>query len=243
MRVDQKIRQQMLLSTLRTLGPTKASVLCRHLDIAQPTLSRLLGGLQDQVLAQGRGRATRYVAIRSLWDGLPVPLPVYEVRPPPHRPRHLVDLWPVHPRGYLVRATNESVGQFFDDLPWFLDGLRPAGFLGRLLAKRHPEAGLPDDIRLWSGDQSLMFAALWGFDFPGAFLVGDVAFHGFLSRALELADVIDEAEAPKRYPEIARDVLAFGAAGSSAAGEQPKFLATLRRNGALTPVLVNSGGW
>jgi hypothetical protein len=80
--------------------------------------------------------------------------------------------------------------------------------------------------------------AHWGSDLPGSFILGNGAYQKFLCQSQEPTDVIHDADVLTRYPDIAKDVLSFGLAGSSAAGEQPKFLATLSRGAALTPVLV-----
>lgn len=42
----------------------------------------------------------------------------------------------------------------------------------------------------------------------------------------------------QRYPQLAAEVMGLGVPGSSAAGEQPKFLCGVRRGAELTPVLV-----
>lgn len=48
-----------------------------------------------------------------------------------------------------------GVNAVYDDLPWFLFDLRPSGFLGRFVPMRHPELGLPVDIRAWSAEHLL----------------------------------------------------------------------------------------
>lgn len=234
---EQNERSRQLLDVLTRSGPMAAPDLCRQLGISQAGLSRLVRSLPDQVLVAGKARSTRYAAARRLFD-VPVPVPVYEVRSGSESPRHFVDLWPIHPRGYCVRWVDENRATFYEDLPWFLDGLRPSGFLGRLLARRQGGLGFPEDVRLWSGDQVLVFVFRSGADLVGAFVVGDGAYQRFLSHASAPVDVVDSGEKELRYLEIARDVLSFGNAGSSAAGEHPKFLATLRSGGQLTPVLV-----
>jgi len=108
---------------------------------------------------------------------------------------------------------------FYPDLPWFLNDLRPAGFLGRLIPRLHPE--LPRDITLWTGDQALAYLVRHGSDAMGAFVLGEHA----VDRVAVPGIPIALAARSERYPQLAEEVLSHGLVGSSAAGEQPKFLA------------------
>lgn len=228
--------RERLLALLARLGPVPASRLAAELGISQPTFSRLAASVRGQVLAFGKSRATRYALAREVPD-VRQPIPVYEVRPRGERLRRVGELRAVGTRGFHV-GLDDGSGQFFDDLPWFLQTARPSGFLGRLVPRRNPELGLPPDILLWSGDHAVRFACRLGWDLPGAFILGDEACARFLAEAGHPTNVVDAAERSARYPAIAADLLSFGAAGSSAAGEQPKFLATRREGDRLTPVLV-----
>jgi hypothetical protein len=226
-----------LLAVLSRSGPSGSAELCRTLGVSQPTFSRAMASARKDVLVAGRGRNTRYAARRGVAD-VPAPIPVYELRPPGEAPRRLASLHPVAPAGFFVEFAGDGTGAFHPDLPWFLFDLRPSGFLGRLVPRRHPELGLPPDVRLWSGDHVLRFLTRHGWDQPGAFVLGDEAYRTLLARVESPADAIPASERAARYPEIAADVLAFGDAGSSAAGEQPKFLATRISGDDRVPVLV-----
>lgn len=225
------------LSALLTRnGPSSAAELTRELGISQPTFSRLVKSLHGQVRTLGRGRATRYFAPREIPD-VHQPVSIYEARPRGDRLRRFGEMRATGERGFVVTFADGS-WQFFVDLPWFLQDARPSGFLGRLMPKRHPELGLPPDIRLWSGDHVLRFSTRVGWDLPGAFIIGDDACNRFLEQVERPSHLIDAAQRLARYPAIARDLLSFGPGGSSAAGEQPKFLATRQDADRLTPVLV-----
>lgn len=226
-----------ILETLARTGPAGSAELCVRLGVSQPTFSRRVRAAGDQLLVTGRGRATRYAIPRPI-EGVAAPIPVYEVRPPPELPVHLLDLHPVAPDGFLAIDRIGSAAQPFADLPWFLDGLRPAGFLGRLIPRRHPDLRLPADIRVWSAAQVLRYATRHGWDLPGALIVGADAYGRYLEQIDHPQNEVDEGEADRVYPQVAEDLLSLGGAGSSAAGEQPKFLATRRSGDVLVPVLV-----
>lgn len=217
-------------------GPLRAAEAREHLGVSQSTFSRTVAGSRGRILQVGRARATHYAARRSV-EGLAETVPVYEVGPPGVPPRRLSTLHPVLPRGWL--AEGPGIGPaWFDDLPWFLYDIAPAGFLGRLVPRRHPDLGLPADILLWSADHVLRWASRYGWDLPGALVVGEEAFRQFVEHTATPPDPVAAADRERVYGELAADVLSHGVPGSSAAGEQPKFLATRSQGEALVPVLV-----
>lgn len=233
--VDYEALGHRLIAHLRTDPGAGSPELCSLLGVSQPTFSRLVGRLPDAVLAVGRARATRYFARREVL-GLPPGLPLYDVTPD-GVPRRFGVLEPVHPSGYWFASDVDGLpSRHYEDLPWFMHDLRPMGFLGRLVPRRHPEFATLADVRAWSGDDALRYLSRYGFNHIGALLVGDASFQGFLAWVTRPPDAIAAEARHERYPALAADVLAAGAPGSSAAGEQPKFLAT--RLPGPTPVLV-----
>jgi hypothetical protein len=101
-------------------------------------------------------------------------------------------------------------------LPWFLTPLQPQGFLGRELARLRPD--FPADPERWSLAQVLYFAVNHVRDASGAFAVeGPAGSAPAAVRAVaqSLADACDQ---------LASQVGSSLPAGSSAAGEQPKFM-------------------
>lgn len=224
-----------LVRHLRATPMSKAADLCRVLAISQPTFSRLVGALPDAVLAVGRARATRYLARREVL-GLPRHLPLFEVGPD-GAVRHFGALHPVHPRGYWFEsAVDGARSRHYDDLPWFMHDLRPAGFLGRLIPRLLGDFAHLGDVREWSGDDVLRYLSRHGQNQVGNLLVGEGALQGYLAWLAQPGDLIATEARAARYPEMAADVLGASVPGSSAAGEQPKFLATLAPGP--TPVLV-----
>lgn len=202
---------------------TSAAALSRRLGISQPAFSRLARRLGPGLLVVGRARATRYAARREV-PGVGRSLPLFEIDER-GLSRRLASLHAVRPRGFFIEPHAEDVGAgFHPDLSWFLHDLRPAGFLGRLVPRQHPELGLPADPRDWSGDLTLGYLARHGWDTPGALVVGDEALRLYLARAAEPPAGITASQRARRYPRLAEDALAAGIPGSSAGGEQAKFL-------------------
>src|SRR5690606_4873839 len=159
----------------------------------------------------------------------------------PNREAYVVcRLLPIEPRGFvaLELAGGDTV---FDDLPWFLDDLRPAGFLGRAVPARLAaggDRGFPDDIGLWSADVVLRYLHAYGWDGPGQLVLGQAAFQRYLV-AIDAPPAAIPIEArATRYTALASRALGQGDPGSSAAGEQPKFLAVREEAGQRVPVLV-----
>jgi hypothetical protein len=70
----------------------------------------------------------------------------------------------------------DGVSQKHDGLPWFLDDMRPQGFIGRTFAYAHPELQLGTDPQKWNADDVLRAMVLFGEDLPGNLIVGDTAF-------------------------------------------------------------------
>lgn len=215
------------LLRLLTGGPKGRRELDRNLGWSQPTFSRRVRTLQREVLTVGRGPATRYAARRRI-EGVGEAVALYELDALGGA-RHAATLTPVYPRGYWVEGhTDDFESAIFEDLPWFLHDLRPAGFLGRFLPKRHPE--MPRDVTLWSGDHVLSWLVRHGGDEAGAFVLGEAA----LERARQ-RDILDPPwpahERAERFPRLAELALAEPV-GSSAAGEQPKFLVRRDTGGA-----------
>ncbi|MBI4614802.1 MAG: type II toxin-antitoxin system HipA family toxin YjjJ [Planctomycetes bacterium] len=234
-RMDAGRLREELRRYLSRAGPAEGRSAYRELGVSQPAFSRLAGSMRDELLVVGRGRSTRYAARRSILD-VGRSVPVHEVAED-GRSRCLAVLHAVLPRGYFVEARSKDVESgFHDDLPWFLDDLRPAGFLGRLVPRRHPELRLPEDIRLWPGDQCVNYLSRLGWSSVGSLVVGDLAIRLHVEYGLNPRDVVPKDRAGELYPSMADDVMACGPPGSSAGGEQPKFLAA--RGPERTSVLV-----
>ena len=211
---------QAVLAELSARGLATSADLQAALKKSQPTVSRLLADLSSQVIALGRGRQTRYGVARPIL-GLPAQQPLWWVdgAGTPQRIGTLSLLGDgsvVHVDGIDFETTVRN------RLPWYLAPLRPQGFLGRLLARRLAPSGLDANPESWNLEQAL-FAAVQLHDAPGAIVLGEPAapgdHHPVPTDGKRIGAVLDE---------LASDVTRTLPAGSSAGGEQPKFLALMQ---------------
>jgi hypothetical protein len=142
------------------------------------------------------------------------------------------------PPAWLVRGYPSGV---FPGLPFFLQDAAPQGYLGRVVTREvSPRLGVPNDPRNWQDDDILAYLLNAGDDLPGNFVLGDRALEQVLRRSETLANTaIPANDRATIYPERAAAAQRGELIGSSAGGEQPKFLLTVRRSGGeLAPVLV-----
>lgn len=223
-RFDRAALIESLLRELRRRGPASGSDIARGLGISQATFSRAAVLVRDRLAVVGRGRSLRYAALRSVPE-TPSSLPLYEIDETGGA-RRLATVHTLDPRGFLVDpSVPDGPTGLYEDVPYFLNELRPAGFLGRLIPARHPDLDVPRDIGHWTSDHTIEYLARYGWDMPGALILGDAAFQMHLAAAAARRDAVDRRQRARKYPRMAEDVLAVGPPGSSAAGEQPKFLA------------------
>ena len=220
-----------LLAREGVLGSTDV---CRRLGLSQSTFSRAVREIEDLVRTGAR-RSTRYAVGRGL-DRVDRPIPVYEVGPGPEPPRRLLLLEPIRPSGFVV-VEGAGAGTFHRSLPWFLFDLWPSGFLGRLVSRLNADFDLPEDPRSWSDADVLRYLTREGWNGIGSLIAGDRSYRHFVERAREPVDGFDRGDRAEVYPERARRVLVEGEPGSSAGGEQAKFLGT-RLDPDPVPVLV-----
>lgn len=204
---------------LRSNGPLSAGDICRRFNISQPTFSRIIRSMRHQLVIGGKARSTRYAISRDI-AGVGSIVPLYKIDEDGGSSR-AVDMHAIWPKGFYLKS------DWFEDLPYFLADLRPNGFLGHLIPLRHPDLSVPADIRLWNADHCLAYLARFETDGIGDLIVGDDAFRKYLSLIKDPPASIAPNERSHLYPKMADDVLAHGPAGSSAGGEQPKFLTSV----------------
>jgi len=212
---------QRLIAHLQRRGASTSVELQAALRVSQPTASRLLAGLSGQVLTLGRGRASRYALAQPIG---------------PYGAQHT--LWAVDGNGQaqalgsvslLARSQLHLAASGVDilfepsaaqELPWLLAPLRAEGFLGRLQAARLAALGVSSDPARW-GLHDILLAALHTHDAPGRLWLGDVG----TTEVTPLPPLPADQPGPL-LDALATDVARTLPAGSSAGGEQPKFLAT-----------------
>ena len=205
-----------VLAALAGRGPATSVQLQALLGRSQATLSRLLQALAPRLVILGAGRRTRY-AVPTPILGLPAQQPLYWVNEDA-----AIERWGsltfVAGNRVHVQAPDIELLSHPGALPWFLSPLRGEGYLGRALARRLAANGLADSPERWPLEH-VLFAALQTPDPPGAITLGEPT-------AVALPALDHDAQA---------DALIGSVPGSSAGGEQAKFLAR-REHGQ--PVLV-----
>ncbi|HJR75105.1 MAG TPA: type II toxin-antitoxin system HipA family toxin YjjJ [Luteimonas sp.] len=230
---DSRLTQ--IQNLLRAEGAQTASQLGNALGISQPTVSRAIADMGDRVVRIGRARASRYALGREIaragrhW-------PLYRIDPTGQAHR-LGELHALHGDGFYFEPSapmpalfhGEFAEGLFSGLPWFLDDQRPQGFLGRAFARRvAADIGAPEDLARWQADDVILALLRHGDDPPGDLVLGEAALQRAMQDALHPVDAISTADRETEYPRRADAALRGEDIGSSAGGEQPKFVVRLR---------------
>ncbi len=203
---------------LLTNGPMAARQIVEKTGLSQPTVSRALAALGDEVLRLGSGPSIHYVLrdrSRSFASTL-----IFRVSEE-GLIRELGSLAPVRPDGFVI-VQADGVVLHSDGLPWWMYDMRPQGYLGRAYASTHAAVlGLPANPEHW-GDMDVMRALLaHGHDVIGNLLIGELARDRFI-------------EMPAPLP-VDREVAYPALAASTSAGMCPAHLpAANSRSSALT---------
>jgi hypothetical protein len=225
---------QDLLSYLQVNGPTPSSSLVSYFGISRPTLSRRVQELGDRIVSIGRARATQLAA---KYEEVPSPIPLYrvlengQIEPtgqltPIRSGSHT--LWLLEAKNPLpALCSDEFKDGLYPGWPWFLEDLRPSGFLGRAFGKRMARLfqikEKPED---WSDLELLTSLIGFGANLQGNFILGDGhALEDFQNQKVKIANDFYANNAPQiSYLEFAQRALNEDEEyGSSAGGEQPKF--------------------
>ncbi len=243
------LRDQQLYDALRRDGPESASALARRLDVSTPTVTRALAKLGDAVVTIGKGRSSRYALYRDVRDvGHAWPLyridddgqPKFLGRIEALYGRYRWRLVPEHPLRLFMRGEFEE--GLYEDLPWFLQALRPQGYLGRWIVRTSARRnGVPEDLSLWQAEDIIASLLNVGIDLPGNLALGERI--PFKIDHLELINnAIGALNNDKRalsFIKSAEYADNETSPRSSAAGERPKFSTTLTHtDNTLESVLV-----
>jgi len=203
-----------ILQALTERGVASSAELQKLTHKSQATVSRALGRIGDRLITLGQGRAARY-GVPHLIRGLPAQQPLWWTDQ-----NGIMSRWGT--LSFLAGARMHIAADGIDlvatgRLPWFLSPLRMQGFLGREWARR---LGLEGDPERWSLEQ-VLFAASQVEDPTGAISMGE-------PRGEMVPEApIDPHERAVHYDMLAANVAGTLPAGSSAGGEQAKFLTAL----------------
>ena len=204
------------IRSLLAQGPAGARQLINLIGISQPTLSRAITGMGSDIVRIGAARSIQY-ALRDASRGF-AEVPVYRVSAEGQILR-LGMLVPVRPDGFVM-LQDDGAAFHSDGLPWWVQDMRPTGFLGRAFAISFAaKLSLPADINEWTDAHALRALIHHGDDLVGNLLLGDIARAHFIQAPSPVSI------AQTDYPALAEAVERGAVAGSSAGGEQPKFVA------------------
>ena len=214
-------------------GPQSGTQLAKDMDISQPTVSRALAAMSDEVMQIGAKKNSRYL-LRDAGRGF-TDIPVFRVDAQ-GKLTELGVLTPVRPDGFVFTQT-DGLQTHSDGLPWWLLDMLPQGYLGRAYASRYAASlGLPPSLNTWSDSHSLRALLVHGHDMVGNLLLGPIAREKFIAMAEPLS--LSMAKKPADYANLALAAAQGESPGSSAGGEQPKFTAYAETNHGAKHVLV-----
>ena len=252
------------LARLLRSGSQTGQALCDRLDVSRATLSRLMENCQSAhpgfLCRIGAARSTRYAWAKVAEDAADQPwvIPVYHVdRQGALQAAGMLTVLEADEYWFEPNVDEASslVGRFpngwirthYEGIPWFLQDIRPQGYLGRALAQRlfgqaddaMVISGLPEHVHQWSDHQILRVISCAGDDLPGNFLVGRLSAERFLSQQREGdTRVVHTDYRPAVYARRVHDLVSGQwIPHSSAGGEQPKFTACVT-NAAARQVIV-----
>lgn len=213
---------QWLLQLLATRGALSSAEIQAALRLSQPSVSRLLALVDDEVVVCGQGKSTRYALAQPVGThAAQQPIWMLDEQGVPSRigTLSLLARGQMHIGAQGISEVFESTPQ--QPLPWYLSPLRAQGFLGRVLAQRLAAQGLAPNPDQWD-TEAVLLAALHTPDAPGALWLGG-AVDGPVPDGEPVLPLHDPGPV---LDGLARDVVKTLPWGSSAGGEQPKFTAT-----------------
>lgn len=230
------------LPQLLARGVATSAELQRELGVSQPTLSRALSGLGEKVIRIGQGRSTRY-GLRREVPPIGSSWPIFVINNGGSASL-LGRLHALARDQYWFAATSANQSDLSDGLPYFVQDLRPQGFIGRTVPRRFPELELPERTTDWDDGHFLRYLTKRGEDCIGNLLVGDESLQRFLQQFNPPYTFLNAKQRLREYPKLAAAAIAGTAPGSSAGGEHPKFTASLRlgRNPKHVLVKFSPGG-
>ena len=225
-------RELALIDWLRSEGPQAPAAVMSRFDISQPTLFRAVKGQSEMIVSLGAKRNRQLAVLRSVRNlGSRIPIFCISETGAVSKFAELVSLFP--DSFAFVLESDQYKPLIFPGLPYFLDDLRPQGFMGRAFLQNHKDLNLPNRVQDLSSDDTLVALSCRGEELPGNLLVGAESFERHQSavqRSIQRSvDLVDWNRPEKNYVALAKMAIDGEMAGSSAGGEQPKFTAVLSR--------------
>ena len=217
-----------ILAYLRLHGASSSESIQAELKISQPTASRHLNALSDEIVGLGRGRSIKYAIAEPIGDSA-AQQPIWQIGEKGERVQlgvlSFLEKSHIHIQAHEVNELYGSTS--LNPLPWYLSSLRAQGFIGRIIAKSLESKGVGANPETWDAN-AVLIAAINTSDAPGNLLLGDM-------HPPETHTHIPPIEPGLFLDHFSLNVAKTLPVGSSAGGEQPKFPAI---NGRGKQVLV-----
>jgi hypothetical protein len=182
---------------------------------SQPTVSRALSELARDVVVLGRQRSARYALLHDIL-GLPGQQPLWWTDEQGRQFEWGLVSYLGGERLHVQAPGIDLLSQA--GLPWFLSPLRLQGYLGRLWARSPQATGYDSNPERWRLDQLLALLLREVHDLPGAISLGPEVGdkQGFAPT--------DPVQRQAHHDALAESLNHSRPAGSSAGGEQAKFI-------------------
>lgn len=226
------------LERLLRAGPRNAAELMAHLGVAQPTLSRAVHAHPD-VLPGFRIRGERtpmYALLRKLPGGLAAQQRIYRIsRGGVIEPFARVAFL----SGGATLEITDAGATLYEGLPPYMAFSSPSGFLGQQIAGDvAAQLQLPLNLKDWGDDHRIAYLFTHGFNLAGNLVYGEAP----VQREVEFRNAPATPAAQKLEHYVAMANRSRDAAyGSSAGGEQPKFLALAEDTGHVIVKFAREG--
>ena len=199
-------------------GPATGRELASALGLSQASTSRVLSSMGGELLKIGRSSSIQYLLRDASRAQLAATVHRVDAK---GQAQPMGQLVPVLGQGFVLVEAG-GLCTHSDSLPWWLFDMRPQGYLGRAYCRQHSASlALPANLSEWQDDHVMTALQHHGVDLAGNLLVGDKALLQFANTPVP--QPIARADKGARYAELAAAAARGDAAGSSAAGEQPKF--------------------
>ncbi|WP_158290244.1 HipA domain-containing protein [Ramlibacter sp. WS9] len=219
-------------------GPRTAQELMSALGISQPTLSRTIHSFPEALVnfRVSGDRTPKYGLLRKLPGGLNPRQKVYRIS----------DTGSIEPfadvaflSGGATLESGAAGGTLYEGLPPYMAFSSPSGFLGRQIARAAAsEMQFPESLKDWGDDHRIAYLFTRSLNLAGNLVYGEAS----LQREVEFRKAPATPVADKRdhYVAMANE-LKDAAYGSSAGGEQPKFLGLAQDTGHVIVKFAKEG--
>lgn len=219
--------------------PRSAQALAAALAISQPTLSRTIRAWPEALTSfrVSGERTPQYGLLRQLPGGLPARQTAYRIS----------ETGAIEPfaqleflsGGATLERSSRGKTVLYGGLPPYMAFAAPSGFLGRQVARAAAaQMQVPESLKDWGDEHRIAYLFTCGLNLAGNLVYGDAGLQHEMD--FRKAPATPTADKPAHYLGLANQ-LAEAAYGSSAGGEQPKFLSLTQDTGHVIVKFAKQG--